>query len=202
MILKRLSRYWFCALETGTVKISNSEAFISAVESFSSHGSGSAAGSASGGFVQVCSLKPIACAEQIFFAANRAFSAHKSGSAFSRRLGLELLLRIAGTKQISRIASVFKLKRGRNEICAIALAEAPTMARALLKRFLAHAKKEFGFKHGDSTEAMFRKNLRVNRSYLEKLYGISQRELSALSDLREPLCEAVIEKTALVALET
>lgn len=142
----------------------------------------------------LCKLKPVCSERQLKFAALAAFKAFKEKHEFSHSLEMEFVLRLCGTKRICPLVPIIQLTKGKNEIALVALAETKSKALKALNK----AVKEFGFKEKKGLIAM---NVRQNLSWLKKFYNVNEQELKALSDLKNPLDSAVLEKTALIALE-
>ena len=147
-------------------------------------------------FAQLCSLKPVCSPQQVLTAFEHARSAVSNGTAFAKTLEIEFLLRLAGTKKIDNALKILGLRKGKQEVLLILSAE----NEKALKETEKEIKKAIKF---GENEALLKTNFRRNSKEIKKIYGISDSELKALSDLgKEKALEgAAIERIALVALE-
>jgi tRNA threonylcarbamoyladenosine modification (KEOPS) complex Cgi121 subunit len=177
MIFKRISQ-GTAAIEAGKIELNDIDSFAARLNSYSD-------------FVQVCSLKAICCATQPFVALEHALSAIDSGTAFSRTAGLEFMLRLSAERQVGKALDKVGLAQGKNTALVISFADEKAKAENAIE-FV----KGLGFK----PQPRLFEGLKDNTAHVKEIYGITEKELSTLSDLPEPLCAAVIERIALVAL--
>lgn len=175
-------------IKAGSANISDIERVLKEIEGIA----------AKGCFVQLCSLRPVAGFLHVQAALGQALSALERKNSFSKNPSLEFLLRLTGKRQIGKalkIAGLVEDVKGekQNVLLVIAGSQKKELAEAETK-----IKKLISFS-GDNT--LFTTNAKKNKRFIMKTFGISERLLTTLSDLPNPLESAAVEKTALLALE-
>ncbi len=146
---------------------------------------------------QLVSLSPLISKRQVLAAMEQACSAIDSGSAISSRLGFELLLRLAGRRQIKESLELLSLKEGAEQ-------EAVLIGIGLDKKQLEKEAQNLGHALGLRPKTnLFEKNFQKNKPLILKSYGISLPQIRSFEKWKEKdaIESLVIEKMALVALE-
>ncbi|MBI2598174.1 MAG: hypothetical protein HYW50_03185 [Candidatus Diapherotrites archaeon] len=170
----------FYAVKTGTANIIDYESTIKSLLEQNSRK----------GFCQIVPAKTVGSTDQVAFAIEQSIGAFFSGENFSKKPGLEFLIRIYGTRQIENALKISGLKAGKQ---SVVLACAHTQ-KVGLEKILKTAEKILHFKE----KKIF---LGKNKKELMQLYGITAAEINTLKDLKNPLQQIIIEKNALVAFE-
>lgn len=170
-------------IKSGSVNINNLAATIKKLSLCSSRKK----------FVQLCPIEPISSLNQIIFAAEQAIDSFNKGTNFSKKIELEFLLRLSGTRQINKAIGKMLLKEGRNRVVLVAAAKKREKVKELLKEI----EKQVGFRE----DGNLMKGVGKNKKYLMEIYSLGEEELESLMDKENALEEAVLEKIALVALE-
>lgn len=144
------------------------------------------------GFAQIAPASKIAGVRHICAALEHAISAGENGSAFTKNLELEFLVRLFGEKQLN--AALSKAEFGDEDVAL--LIESGAGAKATKK--IVEIKKALNFEEIKGIKASA---LGKNKKELMEFYKIGETELATLSDLDDALEELVIERISFVALE-
>ncbi|MFH0714856.1 MAG: KEOPS complex subunit Cgi121 [Candidatus Diapherotrites archaeon] len=118
------------------------------------------------------------------FQAEEAFSA---GQNLTRAWETEFLVRISGQRQIEKALDGFGLRKGKQNCALVVLG--PKEKADKLKKW---AEKELGFKSAP---------FKMEQKKVQEWFSVSDAELKALSDLKNPLESAVLERVALAGTE-
>ena len=127
-----------------------------------------------------------------------AVLAFENKSMILKDLGLEILLRLSGQRQVKLALDTFGLDE-KTTIIGVAVV---SKSKPELNKKILELKKEIEFKEINS-EIFFRQNWKKNSGKIKKSFGITKLEISALEELDEQKAvEALaIERTALLDLE-
>lgn len=175
------NRYLF--IKTGFANIDNVDAILKKLSVLQKEG-----------IFQLFSIKPVVSLEQVVSAAEQATDSFERQANFSKNLSLEFLLRLIGTRQITKALEITGLKKGRNAVAIVACSS----NRKSAEESVSAIAREIYF---EESTGVIERNLKYNSHYLKKIYGISNTQLETLKDLREPLKEAVFERIAILSLE-
>lgn len=146
---------------------------------------------------QLVSLSPLVSERQVLAAIEQACFAIDSKTAISNRLEFELLLRLAGRRQIKESLEILSLKEGKEQ-------EAVLIGIGFDQKQLRKEAQNLGQRLGlRLRNGLFEKNFAKNKNLVLKSYGISPRQISSFESRNEKdaIESLVIEKMALVALE-
>ena len=138
--------------------------------------------------LQICSAKNIVSPFHVFAAAEQAFSSTQNRTAKSKSIEIEFLCRLNAEMQIEKAIDASELKKGKNIACLVAID-----GKGKAKNQLEEAASEIGLKEKKI-------DLSKNKNAAMKHFGITKKELEVLSDLKNPLEAAVLEKMALASL--
>ena len=130
------------------------------------------------GIVQLMDARAVAGREHVLHATAHAIKAFKRGENIANDIGLEICLRTAATRQISKALKMVGLKEGPMEICAVLIDsdKLDTLSRI--------------FKRDDTV-------LEPDTRYLKKLYNLTKNEIELVG-----VTGALIERTTLLILES
>ncbi len=146
---------------------------------------------------QLVSLSPLISKRQVLAAMEHACSAFDSKTAISSRLEFELLLRLAGKRQIKESLELLSLKEEAEQ-------EAVLIGIGLDKKQLEKEAQNVGQQLCFRPQnRLFEKNFQKNKPLILKSYGISEKQIRSFGNRKEKdaIESLVIEKMALVALE-
>lgn len=130
------------------------------------------------GIVQLMDARAVAGREHALHATAHAIKAFERGENIANDIGLEICLRTAATRQISKALRMVGLKEGPMEICAV----------------LINSNKE------DTLSRMFKRDdtvLEPNIKYLKRLYNLTEDEIEVVG-----VTGALMERTTLLILES
>lgn len=184
MLFRKIGSH-IAAIKTGKTKISNLDMVIKSITSLNSENR----------LVQVCLLKPVVSENQLFLALEQSFSAFENTVNICKTLHIEFLVRVLGVRQCRAATEILGLKQGNQEIAVVVAGKSEGEVIELFKKIAT----VINFEEDDSL--MSEKSTK-SKKYLMDLYKIGQSQLDALSDLENPLEAAVMEKIAMLALET
>ena len=137
------------------------------------------------GFVQIVPARLVAGKRHIAAALEHALFALGNGTAFSKNLELEFLIRLLGEKQLNTVLK--NVQFGNEEVAIVARMNGGKKPSGLMEEF--NFKEIKNFKFGK------------NKKRLMGFYKISEKALETLSDAENALEELVIEKISFVELE-
>lgn len=146
--------------------------------------------------VQFFDASLVATWEHVFFSALNAVKAVEAGRSIARNLGIEVLVRLSGQRQISVALEMFGLKSGCKELGVVVIGKnagtVEDVARYVVERS--------GLEEDDSV-------LELNHEKAEqikKAFNIEDRELEAVQAEGEfeALVKCCIERCALLTLES
>jgi tRNA threonylcarbamoyladenosine modification (KEOPS) complex Cgi121 subunit len=180
------SRFGF--LQAGLVDINSLDTVLKKV---------STANSAANAVFQLVSLLPLVSEKQVFAALEQACSAFDSKTAISNRLEFELLLRLAGRRQITEALKLLSpTEGGEQEVVLIGIGSG--------KKTLEKKAQNLGHALGlRPKNKLFETNFRKNKSLILKSYGVSEQSIRSFENWNEKdaVESLVIERIALVSLE-
>jgi len=141
--------------------------------------------------LQLSPIKNIISPFQVFVAAGQTMNAIETNSSFSKSPELEFLCRLNAESQIDKAINLSELKKGKNTVCLVIVTAGA--GKNIAKKQLQEAASKIGMKEKKI-------DLDKNKNVVMKHFGIAKKELEALSDLKNPLEAAVIERIALLNL--
>ena len=136
-------------------------------------------------FVQIIPAKLVAGTNHLFFALEQTFDSFENETSFTKKPVFEFLVRVFAKKQLNKAIKIAEFSDGENLVLII---------KSTSKEEIEKIKKELNF---EEKKFEFGKN----KEELMDFFGVSKNELEALSDLKNPLEEAIIERVSFVALE-
>ena len=136
-------------------------------------------------FVQIIPAKLVAGTNHLFFALEQTFSSFENETSFTKKPIFEFLVRVFAKKQLNKAIKTAEFSNNENLVLII---------NSTSKKEIEKIKKELTF---EEKEFEFGKN----KGELMAFFGVSKNEIEALSDLKNPLEEAIIERVAFVTLE-
>lgn len=148
-------------------------------------------------FFQLVSLLPLVSEKQVWLAAEQACAATDSGMALSKKPEFELLLRLAGKRQIKESLELLSLKEtGAQQAVLVGIGPA-TKTLKIKAQNIGHS---LGFR---AKPGLFHQNFSANKKRILQSYAISEKQISAFAGwTKKDAIEAlVLEKIALVGLE-
>ena len=140
-------------------------------------------------FVQIIPAKLVAGTNHLFFALEQTFSSFENETAFTKKPIFEFLVRVLAKKQLNKAIKDVEFSNDENLVLII---------KSTSKKEIEKIKNELNF---EEKEFEFGNSLGGNKKELMAFFGVSKNELEALSDLKNPLEEAIIERVAFVTLE-
>jgi len=178
MFIKQISKSLEAAVLFGEIDIDKAETTLKKL----SEGSGGAK------LIQVCSAKNIVSPLQVFAAAEQTITSFENNTSFSDSTNLEFLCRVNAERQIEKAIRAAGLKKGRNVACLVVVS-----GIGKTKKQLSDIASKIGMKEKKI-------DLSKNANSAMKHFGITKAELKTLSDLKNPLEAAVIERIAMLNL--
>ncbi|MGC9517748.1 MAG: KEOPS complex subunit Cgi121 [Methanomicrobiales archaeon] len=131
--------------------------------------------------LQLLNAEAIAGKNHILNATKQAIIAFKRGENIAKDLGLEICLRTTAQRQISKALDIVGLKKGKMNICVVAV--------NCREKILIELEKIWG-KNDDTV-------LKPDLTNLKKIYGLNDSELKIYGSIEK----LMIEKTAMLTLE-
>jgi tRNA threonylcarbamoyladenosine modification (KEOPS) complex Cgi121 subunit len=178
MFLKQISNSLEIAAMFGEINIDKAETTLKKL----SEGKGTAK------LLQICSAKNIVSHFHVFAAAEQAFSSTENHTSKSNSAEIEFLCRLNAESQIEKAIDASALKKGKNIACIVVICK-----KGSATKHLQDAALKIGLKEKKI-------DLSKNANAAMRHFGITKKELEALSDLENPLEAAVLEKMALASL--
>ncbi len=178
----------FVFLQAGLLNINSLDSLLKNV---------SLANSSQNAVFQLVSLSPLVSQRQVLAAIEQACFAIGSKTAISNRLEFELLLRLAGRRQIKESLELLSLKEGKER-------EAVLIGIGSGKKQLEKEAQNLGRALGLRPQnGLFEKNFQKNKPLILSAYGISANQIRSFEHWKEKdaVESLVLEKMALVALE-
>lgn len=138
----------------------------------------------------------IASWEHVVFSAFNAIKAFEAGRNIAKNLGMEVLVRLSGQRQISVALKLMGLKEECKELGIVIIGE----SRERVEEAIHHAVEKLGLMEDDST-------LELNSEKAERIrevFGIGSEELESVpaKNYFEALVKCCVERSALLMLES
>ena len=141
--------------------------------------------------LQICSTTNIISPLQVIVAAEQTLNAVETNTSFSNNPEIELLCRLNAESQIEKAIDASECRKGKNQVCLVLVAT--SSGKDVAKKQLREAASKIGLKEKKMDPGK-------NKNAVMKHFGITKKELEALSDLKNPLEAAVIERIAMLNL--
>lgn len=147
-------------------------------------------------FGQIVSAKAIASEKHCLAALEQTITAFADNSGIAKNQNIELLLRLAGKRQVQEALQLLELKEGMQE--AVILISGKNEKK--VKECFEKAVKELKFK---TNFEILEKNIKKNFESLKKTFEISNSELESLAvfEKHKALENAILERTAMLGSE-
>ena len=142
-------------------------------------------------FAQIVPARLIAGKRHAEAALEHAVLALENNHAFTKSLSLEFLVRLFGEKQLGK--ALESAKFGKESVVLVIGAKSRKQIEGIAGML--------NFRETKGSRPARNPQLSGNREELMRFYGISEKEIDAVSDLDNPLEELVIEKISMVALD-
>ena len=178
MFIKQIRKSLEAAVLFGEIDIDKAETTLKKL----SEGKGSAK------LIQICSAKNIVSPLHVFAAAEQSINSFETNTSFSGSTNLEFLCRVNAERQIEKAINASALKKGKNVACLVVVS-----GIGKSKKHIIGVAAKIGMKEK-------KMDLSKNADAAMKHFGITKAELKTLSDLKNPLEAAVIERIALLNL--
>ncbi|MCR4335439.1 MAG: KEOPS complex subunit Cgi121, partial [archaeon] len=143
-----------------------------------------------GVFTQVIPSKWVAGEDHIWFALEQSLDAFEQKIAFTKKPELEFIVRLLAQKQLSKALEGAEFGKGTEfgkEPLVLVIGSSDKKIVSEIKEKLAFEEKEI--------------KLGLNKSELIKFFGIEEKEIESLADVKNPLEELIVERCAFVSLE-
>jgi len=146
--------------------------------------------------VQLFDALLVATWEHVYFSVLNAVKATKAGKSIARSLGMEVLVRLSGQRQVSVALEMFGLKSGCRMFGLVVVGKEESEVRGVA-RFLAE---KLGLEEDDTVFSLNREKAEL----IKKAFNIIDKELSATQagGEFEALAKCCIERGALLMLES
>lgn len=146
--------------------------------------------------VQLFDALLVATWEHVYFSVLNAVKATKAGKSIARSLGMEILVRLSGQRQISVALEMFGLKSGCRMFGLVAIGKGEGEVRGAT-RFLAE---KLGLEEDDTILDLNREKAEL----IKKAFNINDEELRATQAKGEfeALAKCCVERGALLMLES
>ena len=146
---------------------------------------------------QLVSLKPLVSEHVVLAALEQAFFALDSGSSFSKKPELELLVRLSGKRQVSDALQLFGLQEKPKQFAVLVAVGADST----IQKNAVELGSEIGFRF---RTGLFKSNFLKNKKFILDAFGILPSDWAVFQSFPEQKAveSLVLEKMALVELES